>query len=379
MAVDNEGNYIGPKQVEDDAQAALDLHAKMFGTETPTADSADPNADPAPTEAAPASDTHPTEPTAEPAEPKVIDWEAKFKEKDTEFDTLTQTHKTLKGKYDTEVPANASRADRLENRLTAFKQEVRERLESSHAAPTAQPADEPSATDTVIDAQAKKFIDEYEGDYIDGLRAFVKQELAPLMRDSVKPVEEAVAAVEENQGTAASEAFILTVGENMATPGEWVSDWTNQDSNPKFEAFLAAEDPSGLYTNGELAEIFNQNHDGVKFAKLMSQFYKAETPASEPNQVPVADPAPASAAEPVSAKATPDPADMIAPDTAAAAAPTEAGDKIIWNKQSMDAFYAKDRNSADNGGYSEAESTRLWNDLLLAEHEGRIQNHAITQ
>jgi hypothetical protein len=373
MATDNEGNIV-PQQVLDAANEAEGLHAKMFGTETPAADPAvDPNADPAPAEAAPSDTTDPA-PTEDPTpapEPEAIDWEAKFKEKVTEYDTLTQQHKTLKGKYDKEVPANASRADQLENRLTAFKQEVMDRLGDPNAAHAQQRTEEPSQ-DTALVGDAKKFAEEYEGDYIEGLRAFMKQELSPLLRDTVKPVEEKVAAVEENQGNAAQEDFIKTVGENMTTPGEWVSDWTNQDSNPEFEAFLNAPDPSGLYTNGELAEIFNQNHDGVKFAKLMGQFYKAEEPAADPKPAPVADPAPA-AQEPA-AVATPDPADMIAPDTASAAAPTETGEKRIWTKESMDAFYEKDRKD----GYTPEESTQLWNDLLMAEVEGRIQMHAIT-
>ena len=361
-----------PKQVTEAADMATALHTKMFGgdTEMP-ADANEVNAgtpadkDPA-TPAALDGDTNAADSTSvKETVTEPIDWEAKFNEKNTEHETLTQTHKTLKGKYDKEVPANASRADLLQNELTAFKKQVFDRLGNPDASQS-QTSQEPSAEDTALANKAEKFREEYGDEYVDNLRSFILQEMSPILRESVKPVEEKVTNVQEAQNVVAQETYISAVDENITDKGKdlWKDDWTVENNNPEFEAWLAQPDPSGVYTNGELANVFNENGDGVRFAKLISSFY------GEGDAAPAVVEEPAAVTpEPTPEKKTEGQEHMIAPDTSSTTTPETTNDKTVWTEASMAEFYEKDR----KGKYSKEVSAKMWTDLLSALAEGRIQ------
>lgn len=381
-----------PRQVMEAADMATDLHEKMFGKKTPeqpgeqppTPSGEEPGKPPAeaPKEAEKPKegDTPPAQPQAKkegetPPEPD--DPEARYQALLKEHETLTQQHKTLKGKYDKEVPHNASRADRLANELAEFKGQVMERLgRMAEGQPAAKASDE----DKDLLEKAERLQSQYGDEYTDMLRAFMLREIKPLLRDTVKPVEDSVHTVQDAQALVNEQSFIKAVNENLEVDAPWVDDWREEGSNPDFEAFLDQPDPSGIYTNRQLADIFNENHDGVRFAKLLSQFYKQSeaTPpqGQEPQKEAAAAPEPPKAPEKPKKEPAKEQHHMTAPDaTPPAAVPETTEGKIIWTQETMDAFYAKDRKN----GYSPEESQRLWNDLLLAPAEGRIQPRQISQ
>lgn len=362
MAKDIEGKEIVesgvPKQVLENAQMAEDLVEQMNkpAEETPSDPEADPNAEvPAVVEeAAPAAQEGDTEPAVVEEPTASTDWEAEFKK-------LDQKHKTLQGKYNAEVPSENSRADKLQNELTAFKAKTIEKLKEL-TTPTVPEVVEPSPDMVARKARIDKMIAEYGDDYMDDLDAFVADRIDAGVAAKLAPLQEKLTATEEKQVEAAQDKFMDYVEEKITAP-DWERDWTEQDSNPEFEAFLAQPDPSGLYTNGQLAEMFSDKGEADKFATLLNIFYQTQGDATTP----ASDTPPA--VDPVPAKETPTPDAMVAPSrTAPVVTPADGGDKIIWTEATMNAFYKKDQRK----GYTPEESTRLWEDILLAPHEGRI-------
>jgi hypothetical protein len=365
MAKDKEGKEIVesgiPKQVLENAQIAEDLIEKLNTPETPPAveEPVDPDAEvPAVVEepVVPAAEEGDTVPPVKVVEPEVTDWEA-------EFQKLDQKHKTLQGKYNAEAPGENSRADKLQNELTAFKATTIEKLKAL-TTPEVPVIEEPSADMVARKGRIEKMLAEYGGEYMDDLDAFVADRVDAGIAAGLAPIQEKLTAHEEKQVAVVQDKFMTTVEEKI-TVKTWEKDWTEQGSNPEFEEFLKQPDPSGLYTNGQLAEMFSDKGDADKFSTLLNIFYQTQG-----DPTPAADPTPA--VVPVPAKETPRPDAMVAPSrTAPATTPADAGDKIIWTQSTMDAFYKKDQKK----GYTPEESAKLWEDILLAPHEGRIAVH----
>ena len=346
-----------PKQVQEAATLAEDLHGKMFATEETPSEPETP-ADPAAPEV-PAAEAAPSDTPAVPETPEVIDWEERHNK-------LEQQHKTLKGKYDAEVPESRSRADRLENEMKDFKKKVITDIEA-----LAPPADGVETTPelTARKERAQKYMEEYGDEYVGDQKAFFIEEILPLLQDHFKPVEEKVSTVAEAQSATAQKEYTAMVDKNIANP-DWQDDWVNEGSNLEMEKFLAQPDPSGLFTNGYLAEQYNNTNNGEKFAILMNRFY-GEKPAAPADPVTPTAAAPETPAVPKKpAAVAPSPDALIAPSrTAPQTTLPDSGEKTIWTKASMRAFENKDR----AGEYTPEESQALWNDLLMAPVEGRVR------
>jgi hypothetical protein len=358
MEKDAEGKEITdsgiPQQVLDNAQVAEDLMDKIANPETPPAGDVDPDAvvpavEEDPASAAVESDTDPAA-VVDPDAPK--DWEA-------EFNALNQKHKTLQGKYNAEAPGENSRADKVKNEFDSFKADTIEKLKAL-ATPEVPVVEEPSADMVDRKARIEKMLGEYGNEYMDDLDAFVADRIDAGVAAKLAPIQEKLTASEEKQVVVAQDKFMDYVGEKVEAK-TWEKDWTEQDSNPEFELFLKQPDPSGLYTNGQLAEMFSDKGDADKFSTLLNIFYQTQGD-------PVTDPAPV-VPTPATTKETPKPDAMVAPSrTAPAVTPADEGDKIVWTQATMDAFYKKDQKK----GYTPQESEKLWADILLAPHEGRI-------
>jgi len=246
---------------------------------------------------------------------------------------------TLKGKYDAEVP-------RLSNDLKEFKEKVFSQLGDPNR--KEEPADKDDTP--ITDEQLARYQEEYGDDFLEAVRYVAKQEVSQGVKDGLQPVTEKVDQVEGSQVAAATAEFTSHLDDNVN--GEWSKLWAGED--PKFLEFLDQPDPSGLYTYGELAAMYNDTWQAEKLTKLFN-LYLGEKP-----EVKDEEPAPKKKGK----------EDLVAPSRKPAASkPVTDGDQIIWTEASMEEFKLKDR----QGKYSDEESQKLWDDLLLAPSQGRIQ------
>lgn len=257
-------------------------------------------------------------------------------EEEEERNVFEEKYRVLQGKYDKEVP-------RLHGELKELKEKIFERLGDIETA-KAQPEEKAPEVDDKMAA----FKEEYGEDLIGYLDSYFESKMKPAVAEQTKealdPVQKQVASIEESQVQTAKDEFASYLDSNVN------GDWREAASDPKFEEFLAQEDPSGFSTYGELLDKFNQDWDQTRMAKVFNAFYgegKTETPEK---------------------KSSPDKDAIVAPSRKTQAKTPEASDKINWTRESIKQFERDDR----AGKYSSEDSQKMWDDLLAAPSENRI-------
>lgn len=317
-----------PKQVEEAEELALELHKQMNAPEE--------KEDEKPIEEEQQEEQE--QEAAQKEEVEEINWREKYEK-------LEQTHKTLKGKYDAEVP-------RLHKDIKEFKESVYAKIGDL----TKQP--EPKAAPDPDEAKLAKFKEEYGEEMLEAQRILARKEAEAiaksLLAEKLNPVQEQVQSVETAQLEAAKSNFTGFLDNQVK--GDWRALWNGQ--NEQFNEFLSKPDPSGFYTYGQLAEMFNENWEGEKLAHLFNTFIASTAPPKIEKPVKPAEKAPNPAQEA-----------RIAPSRQTNHSQPAAEDKRIWTKASMDEFYKLDR----MGKYTQEESVALWNDLWKAASENRIR------
>lgn len=306
-------------QADEQAELAIELHAKMF----------------------------PQEPT-ESVEEEVVQEETNQPDEVTEEvvphdDDIKELRKfksrylSLQGKYDSEVP-------RLHNELKEFKQSVFDRLESATVKQEVQ-------IEPVVDKFAK-FKEEYGEDLYEALSEIAAAKAEEKFNNSVKPLQEKVTSVEESQSKVAQGNFAAYL--DGVVKGDWYNKCNGQ--NPDFVKFLEQEDPSGLYTYGQLVDTYNQNWDADRMAKVFNLYLNGSE--ATPQQIPAPQ-----------RQQRPDAHAMVAPSRQTVHTAPNASNKRIWTNNDINEFQRNDRKNM----YSPEESKSLWDDLLSAMPEGRIR------
>ena len=298
-----------PKQVEEAATAAEEYIASLNETDEETTDTEE------------ASDTE-----EDTQEDEVIE--------EQEEEDFKAKYSTLKGKYDAEVP-------RLHDELRDLKENVFKKLDN-----LSEKEDGPSKDDTHEELENNPLLEAFREEYGDDLMKYLDAYFESKLPEVVKPVEAKLASMEETQVDVAQAEFATHLDKEVN--GEWREAWDGKD--PKFTEFLAKPDPSGLYTNSDLADLYSKNWDADKMVKLMNMYFDdGKAPEKkETNKEKDALVAP-SKKSPVTAPKTND-------------------DKINWTPESIRQFEIDDR----RGQYSSEESKMMWDDLLSAPSENRI-------
>lgn len=312
-----------PRQAEEAGELAEKLHEQMFQGNPPESDVVE-------------NDGEPEQDIPEQNEPE---------EQDPEEEKYKSRYMSLKGKYDAEVP-------RLQRDLQELKQSVIERLSQTNLQQTVKEEEKPEDVNPLLE----KFKEEYGEDLLEAIKQITRMEVDPLVKQSVKPVQEQVSSVEETQIKAAQQNFVnhldtivktdwraITAGYQEMLAGQAPSD-------PKIAAFLTAPDPSGLYTNAELIHNYNNNWDADKLA-IVFNMYEAAKPKVQSKQN------------------TQDQNAMIAPSKNNVHSSPNISDARIWTKEAQEQFVRDDR----AGKYSSEESLAMWNDLMLAPSQGRMR------
>lgn len=297
-----------PRGVQEAADMAEELHARMFTTEEPVNE-----------------DT----PTVElVTDEEVVDDEEEVIEDPKEEKKFRDKYMTLKGKYDAEVP-----------RLAAELRELRDAINKPKAV-------EAPAEDTTEDDYMSTVSEEYGEDFINAIRKVIQHEVKPI----VKPVQEQAQNIQNTQTEAQKESF-KTYLDTKVDKGDWRELWDKGD--PNFVEFLAQPDPSGLYTYGDLVDMYNEQWDGDRLAKVLNTYFETqEKPTNTRTNT-----------------STKQKDALIAPNRTNAQPSPNTDTKRMWTMQSFQEFQRDDR----MGKYTPEESERLWNDAAIAPSEGRMR------
>lgn len=315
-----------PSQVDEAAELAEKLHSEMFGTQ-PEEDTEEEKEEELEEE--------------DSAEDEEVDEEEEVDDEDDvphdddveDLRKFKARYLSLKGKYDAEVP-------RLQHELSDLKQNVFEKLTSISENPAQTKQEEKQDKDLI--AQLKE---EYGEEFIEGIAALVEQSTGKQIKSSLSSVEDKVSSVEETQIKVAQENFMSYL--DTKVDGDWRALWEGKDK--KFIDFLGKPDPSGLYTYGDLVQMYNDAWDADKLATVINT-YLGEKPVKKE-------------------KASSERDALVAPSRSSAHTAPKADDKIIWTQDAIKEFQKQDR----QGKLTAEESQAKWNDLLSAPAEGRIR------
>jgi len=262
-----------------------------------------------------------------------IENEADAEDEPEDEDLFRNKYLTLQGKYDAEVPA-------LHQELKELKDNIFGKIDELSK------ANDVKEEETSLDAATDSFREEYGDDLVNYIDEYFKSKIEPTIKqstaDAVKPVEEKVQSVEDSQISVAKDEFATYLNDNVK------GDWQKAAEDPKFVKFLEQEDPSGLYTYGDLLSEYNNNWDHKKMAKVFNIFYGEEKAPKQTSK--------------------PQKDAMVAPSRQTDNSAPTGEDKIIWTEESMQQFYKDDRARK----IPQEESAKMWNDLMLAATEGRI-------
>jgi hypothetical protein len=296
-----------PKQVEEAASLAEELHSRIFDEQ---------------------EQAHPEEEPQE-QEPETVPEQIEDSELE-ELRRYKERYLSLKGKYDNEVP-------RLNEELQTFKQTVFDRIGDINK-PAQQQEEE--------DPRIAKWKEDYGDEVLDMINFFTKKNVDPILNERLAPVAKQVESVESAQLEASQNNFMAYL--DSTVKGDWRRMWNGED--PKFLDFLKQPDPSGLYTYGDLVNMYNEKWDGDRLAKVMNA-YVDSTPSVQPRQ------------------STPKPDAMITPNRSTPHTAPSIDNAKIWTPSLIEEFKTADR----KGKYDSETSQAMWNDLLSAMNEGRIR------
>lgn len=305
---------VVPDQVSEAADLAEELHSRMFNPAP--ADDSD-NAEPDDVEPAPVDDVDPDE-----------------------EETYEKRYKTLKGKYEAEVP-------RLSRELRELKEDMFTRLQSVIDSRTPQP-DTQVATADPSSEMLEQFAETYGEDFTDNIRKLIALEAKKL----TGTVEEKVNSLEDTQFKSAQNNFVNYIDDKLKDSKlDWRACWQGDD--PKFIEFLQKPDPSGLYTYGDLAKMYNEAWEADKLTAIFNLYEKETTPVTPPPK----------------AESNTQRNNLVAPSRNTIHTAPDSTDKRIWTQDMIQEFQANDR----MGKYSSEDSKFMWDDLLSALGENRIR------
>ena len=248
---------------------------------------------------------------------------------------------------------------RLSNELKELKQKVfdslGDALKQRSVQPEVKPVEEPE------DPELVRFREEYGEEHLRILDKIADRRVKTAVETALKqyaeqlaPVQQKVDSVEDTQIKAAQQNFIAYLSDKVE--GDWKSLWQGKDE--KFNEFLDRPDPSGLYTYGQLAQMYNDNWDADRLATLFNLYLKEQNPPQPEQAPPPSNPAKDAAKDA-----------MVAPRRSTQHTAPPSTDKRVWTPQMIEDFKRADRANK----YSAEESQAMWDDLLAALRENRIR------
>jgi len=313
---------MDPRQVDEQAKLAEELHGKLFSQEQVE-----------PTGTVQVGEQEETQEQAA-EQPEVQEVDTPHDDDLEELRKFKSRYLTLKGKYEAEVP-------RLQSELKEFKQNVFDRIETL-AKPQAEADPQEVEGD---DPDLASFKEEYGEQFYNTLLKLIEKKGAKgqEIAEALKPVEEKISSIEEEQYQTAQKEFKNYLSGKVEG---WEKLWKGED--PGFLEFAKQSDPSGLYTYGDLLAAYNDRWEADKMAQVFNLYLDSAKQNKQKTAERNAQIAPSRTVTP----STP------APDQ-----------KQVWTKETIEEFKRADR----QGKYDSETSMAMWNDLLAAVNENRIR------
>jgi len=269
-----------------------------------------------------------------------------------------QKYKTLKGKYDAEVPTLRADANALRNQVASLERIV-SAMQAQAKAPAA-PATQPATT--VVTDEDKE---QYGEELITKVRGWARAEFEPTLAELNELKAKYAQVQQSHQQTiqATSQQSVMTTMDADPVIG---STWRQTNDSPEFLNWLQQADPfSGQVRMTLLREAF----DAGNAARTMAFFrtFHAEHTAIQP------DPAAAPAHTLADARTGgPTLEDLAVPGRATGQPPAGAtAEKRIWTPASITRFYRDVQQNVFRG--KDAERLRLEEDIIAASREGRVR------
>ncbi len=324
-----------PKQVQAQLEEVERIDAEILAAQQPPADvPPEVETPPAPE---PPKDTPAVESDVPPApapEAATIPEAPKVGE-----DTWERRFKSLKGKYDAEVP-----------RLTTELKDLRRDLAALTEATKAKP---PEPTKPLVN---EKDVENFGSDLLDVIdrkarevaATMVGTEMAELKAEN-QTLREQVDGVSERQGSSDRRTYFAELGHQ-------VPDWETINVDEGFIEWLSEVDPlSGRPRQDYLGTAF-ANHDVPRTAALFNTYKQLTAPPASPAKV-----------------TPPDLERQVAPGTSKASAsspPNPAAEKV-WSMSEIDTFYR----AVSKGEYRDnpTEAARIETEIDLAVASGRLR------
>lgn len=316
-----------PLQVEEAAKLAEELHQRMFSSDEEEVEDT--------LEEDTSTDEDELNNDEDEVEDEEIEDDVPHDDDLEELRKFKARYLSLKGKYDAEVPT-------LHRELNEFKQSVVDKLSTLTDKPAQTKVEQSQEGDIIA-----RLKEDYGDDFIDSVKLLAEQIAEEKIKASLSPMQAKVDSVEEIQIKVAQDEFKQYLDENVK--GDWKKLWEGKDKG--FIEFLSKPDPSGLYTYGELVELYNEKWDSSRLATVLNTYLETKTPAKP------------------KVSHDKEKESMIAPSRTTTHNTPDADDKVIWTKASIAEFQRLDR----QGKFSPEESMAKWNDLLAAANEGRIR------
>jgi hypothetical protein len=306
-------NYV-PEEVSEAAQMATELFKRMN----------------APEETPPEEPVQETVPEEAPSEAPVDDtWEKKYS--------------ILQGKYNAEVP-----------RLAQELREMKQYLSGLQAATPTQPEATPQKTSPYEDV-VNKLKEEYPEELIENLLLLNRLQSEQVVNERVAPIQDKAQSVEDIQYQTAQNNYVNYLSAKAPNFNEiWQVaneiELGQEPSNPKIAEFLMKPDPSGLYTNIELLNAYNDKWDADRFATVCNMYGEApietHTPARNPSREA-----------------------LVAPSRSNSQPAPRTEEKKIWSMQDINQFQSDRRMEK----YTDDQADAIWKDIQQALAENRIR------
>lgn len=257
-------------------------------------------------------------------------------------DEAEQRYRTLKGKYDAEVPRlNQALRERdgqmqeMARQLSELKVKVEQASEKPKQRPDADPKD----------------VENFGQDLVEMVQRYAEQMfqyMSEQISNKATQFEGRLAALEQQVNGVSQKADTTLETQFYATLGAIVPDWEQINSNDKWLAWLAEIDPVYGAPRQAALDAAHQRMDVQRVAAVFNAF-KQSRPAS-----------PQKALE-----------NQVAPSGAASAAPVQAQGKPVLSAKSIEQFY----NDVSKGKYNSRpqERDRLMAEIDIAVAEGRVR------
>jgi hypothetical protein len=295
-----------------------------------------------PAEGTPPATTQPptSAPTPTPTPPAADDWQQKY------F--------SLKGKYDSEVPALNLRARNAEGELARVNTRITQ-LEGIIAASAPRPAPTPPPTPAAAAEISAEDREQYGEDLINRARAWARAEIAPEIAQLRQQVEQ-VQGQAKQASTATNQTAVAAHLDRV------VPNWATVNEDPNFLQWLNAPAPYSGVPKMKLLRDAHANGNASLVARFFQDYLNEHTATQVPEPTPPHTP---SGAGKVSLES------LAAPGPGRAASPGAPAAKTrTWTHAQIAAFYSDVRKGKFAG--REAEQSAIERDIFAAPAEGRL-------